>query len=431
MVNPNPSYYKRQKLDSLRTSFLFDNLSDYNRFINDVDSVATGNARRGLDMFGDINYVRRQTKASWYGTDDPSLVTKDVSTYLFNSELDSFLQSFRSKTVNLDIIDLDQNKAIKFTEKEIGIFSFDLASLGLIRVYEYFSPLLNKIVSGNLVKSYKNDSSKQVFYHIYQPYVQKHIVEFNSDFNGYYSNILKRVVTKDQLIEVVTDEDIYFEFPERNEIPQHDVERVQKVDENGRKKFATTFKKSFVYIPKVEKPLPRLDLIVAANFNASIDAKDQMIYASMAAITIAEKLSKSGVQYRIMAAYPVMSTGGAKKENYAFVTLKKEGEPLDKNKIAVLLSDGRYYRYQQFRGFYAVQYDSGGDANIDVMGIGRAIKEPEKIKSAYMDTLKMSLNPEDITASKTPDTKIVFSGALSLQDAEKQYNQIIKEISKT
>jgi hypothetical protein len=48
-----------------------------------------------------------------------------------------------------------------------------------------------------------------------------------------------------------------------------------------------------------------------------------------------------------------------------------------------------------------------------------------------MDTLKMSLNPEDITASKTPDTKIVFSGALSLQDAEKQYNQIIKEISKT
>jgi hypothetical protein len=65
------------------------------------------------------------------------------------------------------------------------------------------------------------------------------------------------------------------------------------------------------------------------------------------------------------------------------------------------------------------------------MGIGRAIKEPEKIKSAYMDTLKMSLNPEDITASKTPDTKIVFSGALSLQDAEKQYNQIIKEISKT
>lgn len=415
----------------MRTSFLFDSLSDYNRFINDVDSVAIGNARRGLDKFNDINFVRQQTSERWYGTNNPDLVTKDVSTYLFNSELDSFLQSFRAKTVNVDIIDLDQNKAIKFTEKEIGIFSFDLASLGLIRVFEYFSPLLNTIVSGDLVKSYKNEKGDILFYHVYQPSVKKHIVQFDAQYNGYFSNILGRVVPKDQLIEVVTENDIYFEFPERKEIPQHDVERRQKLDENGRKKFSTTFKKSFVYIPKVEKPLQRLDLIIAANFNASIDAKDQMIYASMAAIAIAEKLSKSGVQYRIIASYPVMSTRGKNTESYAFVTLKKEGEPLDKNKMAVLLSDGRYYRYQQFRGFYAVQYDAGYDANIDVEGIGRAIVDSQKIKDAYIDTLKMSNSPEDITASKNLDTKIVFNGALSRAQAENQYNDIIKQISKT
>ncbi len=430
-MNPNPTYYKRQKLDSNRTSFMFDSLSDYNRFINDVDSVATGNARMGLDRYNDERYVRNQTSVSWYGTNDPSLVTKDVSTYLFNSELDSFLQSFRARTVNVDLVDLDQNKAIKFTEKEIGIFSFDLASLGLIRVYEYFSPLLNTVVSGNLVKSYKNEQGQLIFYHVYQPPVKKHIVSFNANYNGYFSNVLGRVVPKDQLVEVVTEDDIYFEFPERKEIPQHDVERRQMIDEKGRKKFATTFKKSFVYIPRIEKPLQRLDLIIAANFNAGIDAKDQMIYASMAAIAIAEKLSKSGVQYRIIASYPVMSIQGQSRESYAFVTLKKEGEPLDKNKMAVLLSDGRYYRYQQFRGFYAVQYDAGYDANISVGGIGRAIVDATKIKDAYMDTLKKSTNPEDVTASKNPNTKIVFNGALSRVQAENQYNDIIRQISKT
>ncbi len=174
-----------------------------------------------------------------------------------------------------------------------------------------------------------------------------------------------------------------------------------------------------------------MDLIIAANFNAGIDAKDQMIYASMAAIAIAEKLSKSGVQYRIIASYPVMSIQGQSRESYAFVTLKKEGEPLDKNKMAVLLSDGRYYRYQQFRGFYAVQYDAGYDANISVGGIGRAIVDATKIKDAYMDTLKKSTNPEDVTASKNPNTKIVFNGALSRVQAENQYNDIIRQISKT
>jgi hypothetical protein len=410
---------------------MFGNLTDYNRFINEVESNATGNAKQGFEMINNPSFVRNNLSENWYGTTDASLVTKDISTYLFNSELDSFLQTFKSKTVNVDVIDLDQNKAIKFTEKEIGIFSFDLASLGLIRVYEYYSPLLDKVVSGNLVKSYKNEKGDLIFYHIYQPYIPKHIVEFNPSYNGYYSNVLKRVVPKDQLIEIITDEDIYFEFPERNEIPQHDVIRKQKIDDKGRKKFATTFKKSFVYIPKVEKPLQRLDLIIASNFNSGVDAKREMIYSSMAAITIAEKLSKSGVQYRIIVSYPVMSTRGDAKESYAFVTLKKEGEPLDKNKISILLSDGRYYRYQQFRGFYATQYDAGYDANINVSGIGRAIMDVDKIKNAYMDTLKTSINPDDILASKNEATKIVFSGALNESQAQKQYNEIIQKISKT
>jgi hypothetical protein len=432
-VIQNPSYYKREKLDTIRTAFYFESLDSYNRFINEVDSVAQGNARMAFDKYGDLERAKSRASKDWFGTDNPDLITKDISVYLFNNELDSFLQSFRNNTINVDIVDIDQNKAIKFTEKEIGIFSFDLASLGLIRVYEYYSPLLKKIIDGNLVRSRKSENGDLIFYHIYQPFIPKHYLKWDEEKNGYYSNILKRKVPVKDLVEEVTP-NIEFYYPEREEIPEHEVERIQAKDANGKPKFSTTFKKSFVYIPKIEKPLPRIDLIVAANFNSNVDAEKEMIYASMSAITIAEKLSKSGVQYRIIAAYPVLSLKPSdrnNKEQYAFVVLKKEGEGLDKNKMAVLLSDGRYFRFQQFRGFVATQYDAGNDDRIDVIRLGRAILEGDKIKQAYIDMLLKSPNPEDQASANNPQSKIVFSGALTKRAAEDQYKQIIDIISKT
>lgn len=429
----NPSYYKREKLDSTRTAFYFENLNSYYRFIDDTDKVAQGRARSAFDKYGDLERAKRRASKNWFGTDDPDLIKKDVDVFLFNNELDSFLQAFRNNTINVDVVDIDQNKAIKFTEKEIGIFSFDLASLGLIRVYEYYSPLLKKIVDGNLVKSRKSENGDLIFYHIYQPFIPKHYLQWNEKENGYYSNILKRKVPIKDLVEEVT-ENIQFYFPEREEIPEHEVERIQAKDANGKPKFSTTFKKSFVYIPKIEKPLPRIDLIVAANYNSNVDAETQMIYASMAAITIAEKLSNSGVQFRIIGAYPVLSlypSDRSNKEQYAFVVLKKEGEGLDKNKMAVLLSDGRFFRFQQFRGFVATQYDAGNDDRIDIQSLGRGITDATKIKDAYIDMLLKSPNPEDQASANNPQSKIVFSGALSRRAAEDQYKQIIDLISKT
>lgn len=430
-MNPNPSYYKRTKLSGNATAFMFNNLDDYTRFIDETSKNAVGNAKRGLDMLDD-NWVRNTaTRDSWFGTTDLNLITGPISTYLFNNQLESFLNTFRNQTVNLDVVDIDQQKSIKFTEKEIGIFSFDLASLGLIRVYEYYSPLLERIVSPNFIKSRKGADGKLVFYHIFVPAVPAHKVEYDIKKGGYYSKILKRIVTKSELSEVVTDTDIYFEFPERKEVPQHDVERRQQVDEKGVKKFSSTFKKSFIYIPQIEKPLPRIDIIAAASYNAGVDAKRQMIYSSMAAIAVAEKLSKSGVNYRIIAAYPVQTSGGGtRKQVYTFVTLKKEGEPFDKNKIAVLLSDGRQFRGQQFRGFLASQFDAGYDSNIDPFGIGSAISSPDSVKQSYLEFLSKQDSPDDRLAAENPKSKIVFNGALSEQQAIEQYDSIINQISR-
>ncbi len=429
-MNPNPTYYKREKLRGSGTAFLFDGLDLYNRFIDEVDQVAQGNARMGLDRINAPNYVSGNASKSWYGTTDTSWASQPISTFQFNNELDSFLQSFRSQTINVDVIDIDQQKAIKFTEKEIGVFSFDLASLGLIKVYDYYSPLLKEIVKPDLVRSYRNENGELIFYHVYSPYVPKHICNYNGRTNGYYSEILKRNVNKTDLVEEIDDNNIYFVFPERKEIPQHDVERKQKIGENGKPKYATTFKKCFIEIPKIEKPLPRIDIIVPSTFASGVDASTQMLYASMAAITLAEKLSKSGVNYRIIACYSGETSGaGTKKRFFPFVTLKKEGEPLDKNKIAVLLSDGRQFRYRQFKGFFALQYDAGYDSSINVRTIGTPFTNPAEIKNAYLEMLAKSPNPDDRAASENPKSKIVLDLALSSQGAQNAYKNIISQIS--
>lgn len=490
----DPSYYKRKELDADRTAFYFDGTTDYNRFIAEVEANAMAdnrsNARRGFEMLNDPNYVPntiRRNGASKYGTTDASLVTNAISGYLFNNELDTFMQNVRDRTVSVDKVDIDQVKSIKFTEMEIGIFSFDLASLGLIPVMEYYSPLLKKIVSGNFVfahkdannKPLKDANGKTMFYHIFVAEIPRHVVEFDGGKNGYYSDILKRVVEKENLIFNQTTNQ--FIYPQTPEIPQHDVLQQQKLDANGKKKWSTTWKKSFIHIPKVNKPLPRIDIIVASSFSWGVDAESEMIYSSMSAIALAEKLSKANVNYRIIVAYPLETSGnGSTKQIYSYVVAKKDGEALDKNKIAVLMSDGRQFRYNQFKGFYATQYDADFDSRISVDGIGRPINDSlfvdkqtenegsgdkyiirnlddlsqstrysdeydtpqdavvdikanrwniDRAKIAYMDYLATSISPEDVRASKNWDSKILFSGALTEDQATNQYESAIRKIS--
>jgi hypothetical protein len=432
-MNRNPTYYKREKFGSDKTVFMFDSLDSYNRFIDDNDSVAQGNARIGMDEINakSIRSSIRRQGASWFGTTNANSVLGNLDTYLFNPELDSFLSSFRGQTVNVDVVDIDQQKAIKFTDLEIGIFSYDLASLGLIPVVEYYSGLLDKVVSPNYVIGEKNQDQKTIFYHIYTPFVPMHKVSFELSKNGYYSEILKRNVAKSELVEVVNGNDIYMAFPQRDEIPKHIVEQRQKIDDNGNKKFSSTFKKSFIYIPQVEKPLPRIDIICIVSYPSGVDAQTEMIYNSMPAIALAEKLSNSGINYRLVAAYPKETYGaGTRKKVFGFVTIKKDGEALDKNKIAIFLSDGRNYRNRQFKFSLAMQYDAGYDSNIDPYSISRPLNDEIEVKQTYIDFLKNQDNPEDRMAAENPNSKVILRRVLSEQDARAEYDRIIRLISK-
>lgn len=499
-VNPNPTYYQRSVLASKmsytpngirslpRTAFSFVGLDDFNRFIEQADTNCETNSRCRLEL-DDNTQATMQGEANrlgskWFGTTDPALLIPNPTNFLFNNDLESFLQTVRSTTVNVDKTDLDQQKTIRFTDREVGVFSFDLASLGLVPVYEYYSTMLNKIVNANNVvierdndgKPIKDASGKSIFYHIYKEAIAEHYIIFDATLKGYYSKLLNRKVQPTEYLTINENGVFKYLFIEMPEIQRHRVEQKQVLNANGKKKFKTTFKKVFIEIPKIEKPLPRIDIIVSASYSSKVNAQTEMIYSSMAAISLAEKLSSAGVNYRIIVSYPIQTNANAnsRKQVYTYVTLKKEGQVLDKNQIATMLSDGRSFRGNGFRGFIASMYDAGYDAQISgsigspiydnliilknkdlkyevvdvttntnyygnrefdteelaeeaVLNSGNNVN---RVKNAYIDLLAQSTDPSDKEAAKRKDSKIIFSGALSVQDATNQYNTVIKQITR-
>lgn len=427
----NQGYYDKKVLTPTKTTYYFDGLLDYLKFTKDTEPKLTGNAKTGWDNLKGEQGVRNNLSTSWFGTTDVQKILGEKKSFLFNNELDRFLQAIVRSAIRTDVTDIDQKKKLEFTERELGIFSFDLASLGLVRVNEYYSPLLKKIVESDYVRSYVAGDGKIVFYHIKVDAVKRHLIKYNGKEGGYYSNILKRVVPASDLIQEVIDDDIAFVFNETFEIPQHDVEVRQKRNEDGGLKFATTWKKSFMYIPKPYNSLPRIDLIIASSYSGGIDATNAMIWNTMAGLAVAQKLSQSNINYRIIAAYTDRTQRS--DEVYSFVKIKDESQPLNPNMMATLLSDGRFFRYETFLGSFATMWDAGYDANINPSSISGTINDTEndpKIRNAYIDYLKTNKGYSDRMAAQNFDSKIVFRQALSERDAVAEYNRVIQKIAK-
>lgn len=438
--------YKKTNLDftllgnddvnnATKIAYLFDSLTDVKEFSLDVYKQSMASGGRGYNFLR--NYVdessRRQfargNGLTFYGTQDFDWVDKTLNRFFFIDQVGSEIDKLNQKIQKKDFVDIDQVKRIEFTEKEVGVFSFDLASLGLIRVYEYYSPLLKANVSPNLVKSEKGANGVTLYYYVGTPYIPKHEIKYVADKEGYYSEILKRRVNKEDLIiEEGVDKLVKFFYPEQLEIEKHEVDRKQATDKNGQKKFATTFKKCFIYIKRVDNTLPRIDIIVPIGYSSGI-TPIQAFWNTIQILAICEKLSKSNVNYRIIGA--ISSNVGSSPNNvriYKFINLKNENQTLDPNAIALVTSDMRFYRLDGFFLKQATQYDSGFESKMYI-GISNPITDSVEIKEAYIDFLSKSTSQTDRDASKLPDSKIVLDYALNEAQALIGYDKAICTIS--
>jgi hypothetical protein len=429
-TNPNPPYLRVDLRNTQNPSalwrrtdyaFRFDNLPQFNAFIDEKTATATdtpGNELRRMASPGFIQSDINSEGPRWYGTANAADVTANLQSYFYQNNLDNLMGLMSANTASINVSDLDQNKAIRFTEQEIGIFSFDLASLGLIKVFEYYSPLLREKVNANLVVSEKNANGAVIFYHVFQAYVPRHIVKYAPFVGGYYSSVLKRVVDIEDLVWNPNIAD--YEYPERPEIPRHEIMQIHAEDAEGNKKYASTFKKSFIYIPKVEKPRPKVDIIIPFSFSANDDA-DTMQYNCLPGLAAAEMMDRLKIDFNLIAAYPTTNSGN---RVFQFIVLKDTQMGYDRNQVATFLSDPRYYRYQRFRSVLSA-YD---DVGIDMGITWSTIRNENDIKNAYVDMLSQSTNPKDQASAQVPNAKIVTGVSSDMQQAIQNFDTIVQFI---
>jgi len=411
-------------------TILFDSYFDYVDYINDLVPTLTGNARRIYDLRTDENDLsaRARQDETWYGTTDFNEVRQDITTFKFNDELKRELEAFDRNNSNIEQIDLEQKKKITFTAQEIGIFSFDLASLGLIPVVEYFSPLLNRIVGGDEVRSYKTGNGDVVFYHIFVAEIPQHYLEQK---NGkLYSPILNIFVNQNSPYVVKEIIDGKFEFIHLKvaEIPRHDVQQRQVIGDNGLPKFSSTWKKSFIYIPQIPFQLPQIDIVIQVSYASTVEARDEMFWTSVAVNAIIEKLSKSNVRFRIYAGGATSWGDNQTKIVSSLIKLKDLNDPLNVNTTSIISADARNFRYQFFKYIITASYDLG--YNNDIRGtLGSPINDADITKRSLIEALETS---KDFGSSKddslNPNTKIIINACLSQQQAQDTFDRAIRQI---
>lgn len=414
-----------------KTAYLFDSLVDMQYFINETIKKIPTSSRSYSFTNRYYDPTKRRGVVSgngnFYGEPNADWVDKKIDRYQKITLIDTETRKLTNRASKLEFQDIDQVKQIQFTEREMGIFSFDLASLGLVRVFEYYSPILDAIVDPNMVRSEKANNGQTIYYYVGNPYIPKHEIEYVGSKGGYYSTILKRLVDKDTLIqEEGTDRIVVYYYPEKEEVLRHEVSRKQAKNSDGKPKFATTFKKVFIYIPKIENNLPRVDIIIPISYSGNISA-EQSFWNSIAMLSICEKLTKSNVNYRVVGAYGGRTING-RQSLYQFVILKDENQPLDPNQLAIATSDMRYFRIEGFMLDWATQYDSGFENDMD-SGVAGTITDRTEIKNAYVEFLSLSNSESDRKSATMLKSKIVLPMAYNEQEALNTYNQVITEIS--
>jgi hypothetical protein len=365
---------------------------------------------------------------NWFGTTDLSQVTDDVTTFLFNSELSQELEAFDRRNTNIEQIDLEQKKKITFTAQEIGIFSFDLASLGLIPVVEYFSPLLNRIVGGDEVRSYKTGNGDVIFYHIFVAEIPQHYLE--QEKGKLFSPILNIFVNENSpyVVKEIIDGKLVFIHLKMEEIPRHDVQQRQVIGDNGLPKFSSTWKKSFIYIPQIPFQLPQIDIVIQVSYRSSVEARNEMFWTAVAVNAIIEKLSKSNVRFRIYAGGAISWNRFQTQVVSSFIKLKDLNDPLNVNTTAIISSDARNFRYQFFKYIITASYDLGYNSDIN-SGLGRQINDAQFTRDSLIEALKRS---KDFGSSKedslNPNTKIIINACFSQDEAQETFDRAIRQI---
>jgi hypothetical protein len=222
----------------------------------------------------------------------------------------------------------------------LGVFSFDRAAMGLYRNKEWYSPTHNRVVD-----------EREIF----------------NKRNRYY------------LIE-----------------DKSPVEHRWEQRENGKPKVRTTNKKVFAITEKNRASLSEaVDIFLYAGSHAGTSST-QMLHTGISAILTAEILENAGIKTRIR-----ILVGSSNEYNFygTVIPVKDFGQVIDRNLVALLSSDSRFFRHAGFKGILA-SYEHFGASLPFSYG-----------SPAYSDDLEMYLRESNIFSDDTAaGIKLFFGG---------------------
>jgi len=272
--------------------------------------------------------------------------------------LNSSLNKVKDKIPN-DLFSGLEKPKINFNDR-FGIFSFDLASMMMTYVYEYFTKQ-GKKVDANYVE-YINDQ---------------------------------------------------FIFTPSNQIVDQKIKR----REDGTPVVVSSVKKSYIDFQKQEKKDRSVEIMINSSFSFYEKATD-IIYNSLAGISVAENLIKRGFKVKLTGLF----TGKSKGVNYfSFIPVKRFNQPLDKNAAAYVCGDPRYFRFQFFKlMIHAVDQNKKQVQE----GIAYAITD----KNQIANTIETKYVPN--SDRKQADTRLYFGGARNMNDVKQEVDEALTILNK-
>ncbi len=339
----------------------FENLLEYYQWVNTGMQSLTAYNRSHLKMFEREEVEERiQHKKSWYGSKASfNEMKKGITEYAEPELMDRVYEQVNEQISSFVKNQVQINK-VMYNPNGLGVFVFDRAAMGMYRLNEYYSPSLNKVVEPEEVEQWKK--------------------------------AFRLIKDKSPVIERWEEKD-------------------------GKPKVRTSSKNVFAYRKKREKERIAVELFISCGANANTSA-NEMLYSGIAPIIVAEILEREKIPTKISVVF------GSSPDRYLYsayaciVPVKQYDEPLDKNLLACLSSDARFFRYEGFKGIVAL-YDSFKEVCPGNLGHGMNRDYLHKVIEHSSYTRKANFAPN----------RFYFGWTFSEKEVIKEIKQTIKKIA--
>lgn len=302
------------------------------------------------------------------GSDDLELLKGKIKEFIDPKALDSAVDNIKELFSLIDLGGAFAKDKMVATDLPIGVFDFSLASQGLFRPQEYYSPELNKIINPDFVKTIsgnpttytyteKIDGEKKTFNLIQQQEGTFSLKEKNE----YISQLISEGKTEQEATILATDK-----FPNAKLVFRTKTKKVNLIRQSKVLKENQVDKEKYV------------DLFINVG-----GLKDQtprsLMFKAMPCLLLSYFLDKAGIKTRILGLFAntvsAISESRERSPNRymeSFV-IKDYEEGLDFNEIAIITADSRVFRYKVFKAIVVNFYKM---FNLDIgSGLGRAITQ--------------------------------------------------------